>query len=272
MNAPPLLEARDLVVHHLRPAGGFGRKVATEVLHGVGFSLAPGERLAVVGESGSGKSTLLRALLRLVPPAAGQVLIAGQDLAIQTPAELRALRRRAQLVFQDPQASLDPAMRVAQIVGEPLVWQRGLSAAQRAQQVRALLAEVGLDETLASRRPAELSGGQAQRVAIARALIAQPEILLCDEPVSALDMSLRAQVLDLIDRQCRARRLALVFVTHDLGAARRLCERVLVLHQGRVVESGATAQVFARPAADYTRALLAARLTLDAPAKGIARS
>lgn len=247
---PPLLEARDLCVR--------------QVLRDVSLQLNRGERLAVVGESGSGKSTLVRALLRLERPHRGQALIAGSDLAILSPAELRAHRRRVQLVFQDPIASLNPAMTVQQIVAEPLrAAGIGSTAASRLVQVTAQLEAVGIGAALLSRRPQQLSGGQAQRVALARALIAAPEVLICDEPVSALDMSLRAQVLELLAEQCRQRSLALLFVTHDLAAARLLCERALVLHQGVVVEAGTTTEIFARPQQPYTRSLLASTLTVD---------
>ncbi len=264
MSGLALLEARDLSVRYQPPAGWLRRSVATDVLRGVNLQLAHGERLAVVGESGSGKSTLVRALLRLVRPASGQALIAGSDLAILSPAELRAHRRRVSLVFQDPIASLNPAMPVQRIVAEPLLaGVAGMSAAARQKQVEAQLLAVGLGPEFLLRRPHELSGGQAQRVALARALIASPEVLICDEPVSALDMSLRAQVLALLAGQCRQRSLALLFVTHDLAAARLLCDRVLVLRQGEVVEVAATAALFANPQHAYTRSLLASMLSVD---------
>ncbi len=265
MSGLALLEARDLSVQHPRPAGWFRRPAAVDVLRGVNLQLARGERLAVVGESGSGKSTLVRALLRLVRPSSGQALIAGSDLAILSPAELRAHRRRVSLVFQDPIASLNPAMTVQRIVAEPLlVGTIGIPATLRQAQVEAQLQSVGLGREFLQRRPHELSGGQAQRVALARALIAAPEVLICDEPVSALDMSLRAQVLALLAGQCRQRSLALLFVTHDLAAARLLCDRVLVLRQGEVVEAATTAALFANPQHAYTRSLLGSMLSVDA--------
>jgi ABC-type glutathione transport system ATPase component len=264
----PLLEARDLSVRHLRRNGWFSRAAHTDVLRGVNLQLAAGEKLAIVGESGSGKSTLVRALLRLVRPHAGQALIAGSDLAILTPRELRAQRRRVQLVFQDPVASLNPAMTVRQIVEEPLRAAGRQAAAVRQQQVVEQLEAVGIGADFLGRRPQQLSGGQAQRVALARALIARPEALICDEPVSALDMSLRAQVLQLLSEQCRQRKFAMLFVTHDLAAARLLCDRVLVLCQGEVVEAATTAALFAHPQHAYTRALLDSMLSVDAAARG----
>ncbi len=265
MNGPPLLEARDLSVRHVRRSGWLSRRASTEVLRGVSLQLAAGEKLAVVGESGSGKSTLVRALLRLIRPHAGQALIAGSDLAILTPAELRVQRRRVQLVFQDPVASLNPAMTVSQIVAEPLRAEGGHSVDARGERVVAQLAAVGIGADFLARRPQQLSGGQAQRVALARALIARPQALICDEPVSALDMSLRAQVLQLLADQCRQRQLAMLFVTHDLSAARLLCDRVLVLCRGEVVEAATTEELFSRPQHPYTRALLDSMLSVDGP-------
>lgn len=253
MSGTPLLEARELHVRHGR----------TDVLCNVNLQLSRGQRLAVVGESGSGKSTLVRALLRLVRPHRGQALIAGSDLALLTPAQLRRQRRLVSLVFQDPIASLNPAMQVQHIVEEPLLVAGSPASAHRRQQVVDQLQSVGLGASFLTRRPQELSGGQAQRVALARALIAGPEVLICDEPVSALDMSLRAQVLALLARQCQERQLALLFVTHDLAAARLLCDRTLVLRRGEVVEAAATAQLFASPQHAYTRELLDAMLTVD---------
>jgi ABC-type glutathione transport system ATPase component len=265
--APPLLEARDLTVQHARRAGWWRPPAMHTALRNVSLMLARGERLAVVGESGSGKSTLLRALLRLVVPQAGQVLIAGTDLAILTPRELRQQRRVVQVVFQDPLASLDPRMSVQQIVVEPLRQSGAVPDSEWMDRASAQLTAVGLDARYLQRRPAQLSGGQAQRVALARALIAEPAVLLCDEPVSALDVSLRAQVLQLLSAQCAERSLALLFVTHDLHAARHLCQRVLVLQQGEVVESGATRDVFARPQHPYTQGLLASMLSVNAESR-----
>jgi ABC-type glutathione transport system ATPase component len=260
--APPLLEARDLNVS-VHVAHRWGTATQRVVLHGVNLCVHRGQTLAVVGESGAGKSTLVRALLRLQRPAAGQVLIDGQDLAILSPGELRAQRRRIQMVFQDPIASLNPALTVLELVTDPL--RPGAGAIGTALKEKALeqLQTVGLGAEYLGRRAAELSGGQAQRVAIARALITGPEMLICDEPVSALDLALRSQVLRLLADLQRQRSLALLLVTHDLHAARFLCERTLVLRRGAVVEQGVTTQLFARPAADYTRELLASMLSVD---------
>jgi ABC-type glutathione transport system ATPase component len=261
--APPLLEARDLSVR-VPAAHRWGAGTHLQLLNGVNLCVQRGETLAVVGESGAGKSTLVRALLRLQRPAAGQVLIDGQDLAILSASELRTQRRRIQMVFQDPIASLNPALTVLELVTDPLrPGARRPSPAQR-QKALAQLQTVGLGAEYLTRRVRELSGGQAQRVAIARALITEPEMLICDEPVSALDLALRSQVLRLLVQLRRERSLALLLVTHDLHAARLLCERTLVLRRGAVVEQGATAQLFARPEAPYTRELLASMLSVDA--------
>jgi len=269
VNAPvpslALLEARALTVH---VPDGRWRAPPRVLLQDVNLRVGKGETLAVVGESGAGKSTLVRALLRLLPPAAGQVLIGGQDLAILSPVELRAQRRRIQLVFQDPLASLNPALTVLELVADPL--RPGLRApldAGMRDRVVEQLAAVGMDARFLQRRCSELSGGQAQRVAIARALIAEPEMLICDEPVSALDLALRAQVLELLAGLCRSRSLAMLMVTHDLHAARLMCARMLVLRRGAVVEEGASAELFAQPRSDYTRELLAAMLSVDPAAR-----
>jgi oligopeptide transport system ATP-binding protein len=263
--SPPRLEVRDLSVRFRHRGGLPWRPVYRDALKSVGFTLRGGESLAIVGESGSGKSTLARAIFRLLLPAAGQVLLEGVDLAILSPAELRTQRRRMQMVFQDPLSSLDPSFTVLESVAEPLrVAAPGLSAREVATRVGSQLADVGLEGRYLARRPQQLSGGQAQRVAIARALIAEPRVLVCDEPVSALDAPLRAQILDLLDAQRRRRGLALLFITHDLAAARYLCERTLVLRHGEEVEQGETARLFAAPRMDYTRELLDSMLTLPA--------
>lgn len=261
--APPLLEARDLIVRV--PTDRRWNAASRTLLHNVDLCVHRGQTLAVVGESGAGKSTLVRALLRLQKPAAGQVLIDGQDLAILSPAELRAQRRRIQMVFQDPIASLNPRLTVLELVTDPLRSGTGtITSALRGKALTQLQA-VGLGAEYFPRRATELSGGQAQRVALARALITEPEMLICDEPVSALDLDLRSQVLRLLVELRRRRSLALLLVTHDLHAARFLCEQTLVLRQGRVVEQGATAQVFDEPTAAYTRELLASMLSVDQP-------
>jgi ABC-type glutathione transport system ATPase component len=255
---PPLLEVRDLgVTYPGRRPWPWRRATPFVALAQAGFTLGPGEALGIVGESGSGKTSLARALLRLVPLAAGQVLLRGEDLAILSPAELRQRRRHLQMIFQDPVGSLNPRQTVRDILTEPLrLYLPGMPASERETRLLERLAEVGLDAAALPRRPTAFSGGQAQRIAIARALMADPEILVCDEPDSALDLSTRMQVLRLLAEQRRSRGLALVFISHDLGAVNFLCDQVLVLHRGLVAEQGATADVLRAPRDPYTRRLL----------------
>jgi ABC-type glutathione transport system ATPase component len=263
MSAPPVLEVRDLTVRHLRRGRLFARATYLEALQGVSFEQAQGEALAIAVESGSGKSTLVRSLFRCtVPPAGRCCSTAWIWPSCRRPSCER--RRGVQLVFRDPLASLDPTKTVGQVVSEPLLALRvspdpGRSVSACWSSWRSC----GLAADLLERRSQRLSGGQAQRVAIARALVTDPEVLICDEPVSALDASLRSQILDLLAQLRRQRGLSLLFITHDLGAARYLCERTLVLHRGKVVEQGATVDVLQRPQHEFTRQLLAATLTVD---------
>lgn len=264
MTGPLLLEARDLQVDYPKPSRLWRAPQVSTALQQVSLSVDCDQSLAVVGESGSGKSTLARALLRLVPLVAGQVLLRGEDLAILSPVELQQRRRDLQMVFQDPYASLDPRMTVAEILAQPLrVFEPQLSAAQRLERCAAALQEVGLQPSHLSRYAHQFSGGQAQRIGIARALIARPAVLICDEPVSALDLPIRLQVLQLLAAQRAQRGLALVFIAHDLAAVRYLCERTLVLYAGRIMEQGPTSALFDAPRHPYTRTLLAATLWAD---------
>jgi oligopeptide/dipeptide ABC transporter ATP-binding protein len=240
-----LFSVRDLHVHY-----GIARAV-----DGVSFDWGEGEVLGVVGESGCGKSTLARALLGLVPPAGGSVKV--QGAAVRGKRELQALRRRVQMVFQDPYQTLNPRMRVRAIVAEPLVVQAVPAGEHDARVVRAL-EDVGLSERYLDRYPHELSGGQRQRVAIAAALVLDPDGLICDEPVSMLDVSVQAQVLRVLMDLRSSRSLALLFITHDLGLAWALCDRIAVMYLGRIVEQGTAAQVIEHPRHPYTQALVAA--------------
>ena len=237
---------------------------ALPALHDVSFELRPGEALGVVGESGSGKSTLVRAALQLIRPSAGRVTWLGRSLSALPAQELRRLRRDLQMVFQDPLASLDPRMTIGRIVSEPLeVHEPGLAAGERARQVAQTLVRVGLSPELTSRYPHELSGGQCQRVGIARAMIVRPRLLVCDEPVSALDVSVQAQILDLLASLKAEHGIAILFVSHNLAVVRRLCDRVLVLYRGRMMELAETQTLFVQPLHPYTRALLAAVPVVD---------
>ncbi|WP_457033920.1 ATP-binding cassette domain-containing protein [Kitasatospora sp. P5_F3] len=246
---PAVLRVQDLVV-------AYGQHRAVD---GVGFRIAPGESYAVVGESGCGKTTLARTVLGLLRPAAGEVALEGVRLDQARGRDLRALRQRVQIVFQNPFAALNPRMTVARLVDEPLrLAQPDLTAAGRAEAVSALLASVGLADRFLGRRPHELSGGQCQRVAIARALAMDPVLLVLDEPTSALDVSVQAQVLNLLADLRQHRGLAYLLISHDLGVVRRLADRIGVMRAGRLVEEGPAQQVLHEPAADYTRALIAA--------------
>jgi oligopeptide/dipeptide ABC transporter ATP-binding protein len=261
--SPPLV-VRELSVTH-RVRGGWLRRASTlTAVDGVSLEVAAGEALGIVGESGCGKSSLARALLRLAPTAGGEVVWLGRAIQDLEGEELRQLRAGMQIVFQDPFASLDPVMRVAEIVAEPLRALRPrMAAAARDEAVAAMLASVGLGPEYAGRRSRELSGGQCQRVAIARAMVLEPKLLVCDEAVSALDVSIQAQLLELFASIKSAHGTSILFVSHNLAVVRRLCERVLVMYLGRAVESGPTEAVFAAPRHPYTRMLLESVPLLD---------
>ena len=246
----PLLAVRGLTKDY---AGAHGKTL--RALDGVSFDLARGEVLGIVGESGCGKSTLGRALLRLVEPTAGQVLFEGEDLVGLSRGRMAQRRRDMQMVFQDPFGSLNPRHKVATIIGEPLVI-HGMGDPRR--RVPELLDMVGLPADAAGRFPHEFSGGQRQRIAIARALALSPKLLVADEPVSALDVSIQSQIINLIaDLQARLG-LAMLFISHDLSVIRHVSDRIAVMYLGRIVETGPAAQLFERPAHPYTQALLSA--------------
>jgi oligopeptide/dipeptide ABC transporter ATP-binding protein len=245
-----LMEVRDLAVH-FRAHRGVARAV-----DGISLEWQPGEILGVVGESGCGKSTLARALLGLVSPAAGTV--ARDGATVDGKAARRELRRHVQMIFQDPYQSLNPRQRVATIVAEPLRV-HGVPAGDHAERVRRAMEDVGLDsESFLDRYPHQLSGGQRQRVAIAAALVLEPDGLICDEPVSMLDVSVRAQILKVLIELRRQRTLGLLFITHDLSLAWSLCDRLAVMYLGRIVEQGPAVDVIERPQHPYTQALVAA--------------
>jgi oligopeptide/dipeptide ABC transporter ATP-binding protein len=261
--APVIVEGRDLKVWFPVSAGLFRPTRKLRAVDGVSFQVRQGETLGVVGESGSGKSTLARAVLRLLPPGSGElggaVTVLGRDITQADQKSLLQARRDLQIVFQDPLASLDPRATVGASIAEPLtVFRPHLSRAKREAEVAAMMAEVGLAPALLNRYPHELSGGQNQRVGIARAMILRPRLVICDEAVSALDVSIRAQIIDLlIDLQKRLG-VAMVFISHDLAVVREVSHRVLVLYMGRVMEAAAAERLFADPRHPYTRALMAA--------------
>ena len=235
-----------------------------QALHDVSLELGPGEALGVVGESGSGKSTLVRAALQLIRPGAGRVTWMGRTLSALPARELKRLRRDLQIVFQDPLASLDPRMTIGRIVAEPLeIHEPQLDAAARERRVAQMLARVGLEAGMANRYPHELSGGQCQRAGIARAMILGPRLLVCDEPVSALDVAVQAQVLDLLASLKSEHGMSILLVSHNLAVVRRLCDRVLVLYGGRMMELAGAGTLFSRPLHPYTRELLNAVPVVD---------
>jgi peptide/nickel transport system ATP-binding protein len=261
VSGEPVIVVEDLVRDYQRPRTSLTRPGQTvHALRGISFQVMAGERFGIVGESGCGKSTLLRLLAGLDRPTSGRVAVEGTDIAPLPERRLRFLRDRLQMVFQDPMGSLDPRMRVRDIVAEPLVAQGNRAPEAR---VAELLTGVCLSEDAIHRYPHQFSGGQRQRISIARALAPAPGILLADEPVSALDVSVRAQVLNLISDLVDELDLTLVFVSHDLSVVRHLCDRVAVMSAGEIVETGTVEQIWRDPQHPYTRRLLAAVPTME---------
>jgi oligopeptide/dipeptide ABC transporter ATP-binding protein len=263
--AAPLVVARGLSTR-FSVRRGFARAVVHAVAD-VDLAIRTGETLGLVGESGCGKSTLGRTLLRLVEPSAGQIEFEGANITSLSQRELRPLRRRMQMIFQDPYGSLDPRMTIGAAIAEPLAIHRlAATRAERDARVRELLGKVGLRDELARRYPHELSGGQRQRVGIARALAVAPRFVVCDEPISALDVSIQAQVVNLLADLQAAEHLTYLFISHDLKIVRHTCDRVAVMYLGRIVELADAATMYRAPAHPYTRALLSAVPSVD-PAK-----
>ncbi len=259
----PLVAVENLK-QHFGGGGVFGRRGVVRAVEDVSFGIGRGEVLGLVGESGSGKSTLGRAVLRATVPTAGRIAFDGQDITALRPAQLRPLRARMQMIFQDPFSSLNPRMTVGGIVGAPLVIQKkGLGRAERHARVAEALHTVGLPEEAADRYPHEFSGGQRQRIGIARAFIMEPDFLVADEPVSALDVSIQAQIVNLL-MEIRSRlSLTVLFISHDLAVVGHVADRVAVMYLGRIVEIADTRTLFARPRHPYTEALFAAVPILD---------
>ena len=254
MPAEPILIARDL--YRSYPGRRPGERV--RAVNGVDVSLAPGEAIGIVGESGSGKSTLARLLLALERPDRGSVIFEGHLINQLSEARLRPLRRGFQAVFQDPSTSLDPCLRVETIIAEPLAAHRIGNRGQRQMRVADLLAQVGLPADAGRRRPNVFSGGERQRIAIARALAPEPRLLILDEPVSSLDLSVQAQILDLIINLRYRHQLSLILISHDIEVVREVCDHVAVMYRGSFVETGRTSEVLEHPQHPYTRTLLAA--------------
>ena len=267
MNATPLIEVRQLKRYFGAP------KQPVRAVDDVSFAIQPGETLGLVGESGSGKSTIGRTLLRLIEASDGQVLYRGEDLGAASSSRMRALRSKLQIIFQDPYASLNPKMRIGDILGEALSTHKlAPGRAAREARISELLQLVGLRPEHASRYPHEFSGGQRQRIGVARALAVEPEFIVADEPLSALDVSIQAQVVNLLCELREKFKLTMLFISHDLDVVEYLCDRVVVLYLGRVMEVARTEELFARPLHPYTQALLAAspKPDPDAPLAPIA--
>jgi oligopeptide transport system ATP-binding protein len=258
----PLLSVRDLKVHFKvrdRKAWPWTPPATLKAVDGVSFDLQAGETLGIVGESGCGKSTLARACLNLIPASGGEVVWRGKTLRPDDHAAWLAARRDIQIIFQDPLASLNPRMTVARIIGEPLrIHRPELSDAQVHERVVTVMGEVGLTPQQINRYPHEFSGGQCQRIGIARALILEPRLIICDEPVSALDVSIRAQIVNLLQELQRRKGLALIFIAHDLAVVKHISDRVLVLYLGKTMEIARSDALYARPGHPYTAALLSA--------------
>ncbi|MBP2648087.1 MAG: peptide transporter substrate-binding protein [Gemmatimonadetes bacterium] len=256
--ASPLLEVRELVKHY-RARAILGRSAPpVRAVDGVSLTLGRGETLGLVGESGCGKTTVGRTIIRLQEPTSGQALLDGTDIFTLGADALRAFRRRVQMIFQDPYGSLNPRMTVGDAIAEGMDIHRIGTRPQRRGRVATLLEEVGLDASYAARYPHEFSGGQRQRIGIARALAVEPEVIICDEPVSSLDVSVQAQVLNLLSDLQRARQLAYLFIAHDLAVVRQVADRIAVMYLGRIVETGTAERVLGSPRHPYTVALRSA--------------
>ena len=264
-----LLEVQNLKVHFPVRRGLFARAgESVRAVEDVSFTVAAGETVGLVGESGCGKTTLGRAIIRLVPPTAGRIFFEGEDITLLEGQALRERRRQFQMIFQDPYSSLDPRLTVAEIIGEAFDI-HGLESdrASRRRRIEALLADVGLEAAHARRYPHEFSGGQRQRIGIARALAVRPGLIVCDEPVSALDVSVQAQIINLLQDLQREHGIAYLFVAHDLAVVEHVSRRVLVMYLGRIVESGPAREVCARPRHPYTQALISAVPVVDPGSK-----
>jgi len=263
-----ILETRDLARRFVSGGGFLAPRTVIHAVNGVSLRITRGETFAIVGESGCGKSTLARLLLRLIDPTEGSVLYDGRDLTSLRPAQMRALRAEMQFIFQDPFSSLNPRMTVEQIVGEPMQVHGHLTAAQRRARVADLLVRVGLRAEHADRFPHEFSGGQRQRIAIARALASGPKLLIGDEPVSALDVSVQAQIVNLLEDLKADLGLTLIVIAHDLAVIRHMADRVAVMYLGEIVEVAPTERLFTAPRHPYTQALLSA---IPVPVPGAAK-
>ena len=257
--APALVQVRGLKMYFPIYAGLLRRRVGdVKAVDGLSFDIPAGETLGLVGESGCGKTTVGRAMLRLYEPTAGQIIINGHDVTTLEPEALRRIRPSMQMVFQDPQASLNPRMTVAAIIGEPLLEHTRTSAAEQRERIYELLDQVGLNRNFANRYPHEFSGGQRQRIGIARALALNPKFIVCDEPIAALDVSIQAQVVNLLESLQQRLGLTYLFISHDMSMVRHIANRVAVMYLGRIVELAERDALYADPKHPYAQALLSA--------------
>jgi ABC-type oligopeptide transport system ATPase subunit len=269
--ATPILEVKDLQVHFPIRRGLLQRTVGhVKAVDGVSFTLNRGETLGLVGESGCGKTTAGRALLRLIPATGGTAAFDGQDIFSLAPEAMRTLRRRIQIIFQDPGGSLNPRMRVGNIIGEPLLVHGLATGDQLRSRVEELLVRCGLWKQAADRYPHEFSGGQRQRIGIARALALDPDLIVCDEPTSALDVSIQSQILNLLKDLQDERGLSYLFISHDMAVIHHICHRIAVMREGKIVEMGTRDEVIRSPKQDYTKELLEAVPEADPHRKRIA--
>ncbi|MEM7112790.1 MAG: oligopeptide/dipeptide ABC transporter ATP-binding protein [Chloroflexota bacterium] len=264
-----LISVKNLTKDYVSRSGLFNRnQIRVRVLDQLNLDIQEGETLGIVGESGCGKSTLANTLLRLIPATSGEVIYDGSNIMQASKTDLRKLRQHFQMVFQNPFTSLNPRMKVRDIVAEPLITHTKLSESELDERVLALLQESGLNEEHLPRFPHELSGGQAQRVAVARALALNPKFLILDEPTSALDVSVQAQIINLLVHLQKVHKLTYLFISHDLGVVQHIADRIAVMYLGEIVEMGSSEAVFANPQHPYTQALLSATPTTDPDKKG----
>lgn len=263
-DSSPLLEARNLVKHYSVSQGWFKQKAIARALDGVSFTLTPGKTLAVVGESGCGKSTLARQITMIETPTDGELWLGGTNITQADKTALKRVRPLVQMVFQNPHASLNPRKKVGAVLEEPLIINTQLNSSQRAEKARAMMAQVGLRPEFYSRYPHMFSGGQSQRIAIARALMLEPKVIVADEPVSALDVSIQAQVLNLLMDLQQASGVAYLFISHNLSVVEHIADDVLVMYLGKTIEHGSKQAIFSRPRHPYTKALLASTPRINA--------